>query len=189
MIIKKKLIQYLNNLETSVDIQETYSYFQSRRYGYPKVLNISIIVPFIAEFFAIICILLGRAPKNVLTEYYNSHGIVMLKEIYEKTTVGIFLSKKIIERARFQKLNLSRISEQALISVLDYLEPQNSNQSSDSLDNSSFPKKVEWAGPDLNRRPSARQADVLTELDDRPYSHFRMFFWYLSFSFLQAPKT
>ena len=25
-----------------------------------------------------------------------------------------------------------------------------------------------WAGPDLNRRPSARQADVLTELDYRP---------------------
>ena len=25
-----------------------------------------------------------------------------------------------------------------------------------------------WAGPDLNRRPSARQADVLTRLDDRP---------------------
>ena len=25
-----------------------------------------------------------------------------------------------------------------------------------------------WAGSDLNRRPSARQADVLTMLDDRP---------------------
>jgi hypothetical protein len=26
-----------------------------------------------------------------------------------------------------------------------------------------------WAGPDSNRRPSARQADVLTELDYRPF--------------------
>src|SRR3972149_6358649 len=26
----------------------------------------------------------------------------------------------------------------------------------------------EWAGPDSDRRPSARQADVLTKLDDRP---------------------
>jgi hypothetical protein len=25
-----------------------------------------------------------------------------------------------------------------------------------------------WAGPDSDRRPSARQADVLTKLDDRP---------------------
>ena len=34
-----------------------------------------------------------------------------------------------------------------------------------------------WAGPDSNRRPSARQADVLTELDYRPielvYFRFR----------------
>ena len=27
-----------------------------------------------------------------------------------------------------------------------------------------------WAGPDSDRRPSARQADVLTRLDDRPTS-------------------
>ena len=26
----------------------------------------------------------------------------------------------------------------------------------------------EWAEPDSDRRPSARQADVLTRLDDRP---------------------
>jgi hypothetical protein len=30
-------------------------------------------------------------------------------------------------------------------------------------------EKVQWwAGPDSDRRPSARQADVLTRLDDRP---------------------
>ncbi len=28
--------------------------------------------------------------------------------------------------------------------------------------------EIEWAGPDSDRRPSARQADVLTRLDDRP---------------------
>ena len=107
----------------------------------------------------------------------------------KNTTVSLYLSKKTVERARFNNLNLSRITEQALISILDYLEPQNNKISSDFLGKPSFPKKVEWAGPDLNRRPSARQADVLTRLDDQPYSHFRMFFWYLSFSFLQTPKT
>ena len=103
-----------------------------------------------------------------------------------KTTVSLYLAKKTVERARFHNLNLSRISEQALISILDYLEPQN-NKSSDILGEASFQKKVKWwAGPDLNRRPSARQADVLTELDDRPYRHFRMVFWYLSFSFFRS---
>ena len=34
----------------------------------------------------------------------------------------------------------------------------------------------EWAGPDSDRRPSARQADVLTRLDDRPtYAYFLVF--------------
>ena len=41
---------------------------------------------------------------------------------------------------------------------------------------SAFPiKRQWWAGPDLNRRPSARQADVLTELDDRPIANLGCF--------------
>ena len=36
----------------------------------------------------------------------------------------------------------------------------------------SFFNKKKWAGPDLNQRPSARQADVLTELDYRPIACF-----------------
>ena len=31
-------------------------------------------------------------------------------------------------------------------------------------------KEWKWAGPDLNRRPLARKANVLTRLDDRPFS-------------------
>jgi hypothetical protein len=63
------------------------------------------------------------------------------KKSSEKTTVGIFLSKKTVEQARFHKLNLSRIAEQALISILDYLEPQNNNQSSNFLGTASFLKE------------------------------------------------
>jgi len=58
-----------------------------------------------------------------------------------KTTVSLYLTKKTVERARFHNLNLSRITEQALISILDYLEPQNS-KSSDFLDRNSFLKEV-----------------------------------------------
>ena len=40
-----------------------------------------------------------------------------------------------------------------------------------------------WAGPDLNRRPLARKANVLTKLDDRPpeLAYF-VRFWLLSFA-------
>jgi len=39
-----------------------------------------------------------------------------------KTTVSLYLSKKLVEKARNYRLNLSRITEQALSSILDYLE-------------------------------------------------------------------
>jgi hypothetical protein len=46
-----------------------------------------------------------------------------------------------------------------------------------------------WAGPDSNRRPSARQADVLTRLDDRPLTAILgCVFSYLSFSLPLCPK-
>jgi hypothetical protein len=63
------------------------------------------------------------------------------KKSSEKTTVGIFISKKIVKRARFHNLNLSRIAEQALTSILDYLEPQNNQQSSKFLSTGSFLKE------------------------------------------------
>src|SRR3990170_7198442 len=39
-----------------------------------------------------------------------------------------------------------------------------------------------WAGPDSNRRPSARQADVLTKLDDRPAGIIYSVFGYIATS-------
>ena len=59
----------------------------------------------------------------------------------KKTTVSLYLSKRTVERARSHNLNLSRIAEQALISILDYLEPQNKNQSSNFLGTASFLKE------------------------------------------------
>jgi hypothetical protein len=59
----------------------------------------------------------------------------------KKTTVSLYLTKKTVEKARFHKLNLSRITEQALISILDYLETQNNNQSSNFLSTGSFLKE------------------------------------------------
>ena len=44
-----------------------------------------------------------------------------------KKTVGITLPPKLIEEARKHKLNISRICEQALQSVLEYMETQKIN--------------------------------------------------------------
>ena len=62
-----------------------------------------------------------------------------------KTTVSPYLNRKIVEKARNHRLNLSRITEQALLSILDYLEAQNnqlySNGSSVFLNRRSFLKE------------------------------------------------
>ena len=42
-----------------------------------------------------------------------------------KTTVSLYLNRKLVERARNRRLNLSRVTEQDLSSILDYLKPQN----------------------------------------------------------------
>ena len=87
-----------------------------------------------------------------------------------KTTVSVYLDRKLVESAKNIGLNLSRVTEQALSSILDYFEPQNIQKSSNSPIQDSNGSIVWWAGPDSDRRPSARQADVLTRLDDRPTS-------------------
>ena len=46
----------------------------------------------------------------------------------EKTTVGVYLNRNLVERAINRHLNLSRVTEQALSSILDYLEPQNNQK-------------------------------------------------------------
>ena len=52
-----------------------------------------------------------------------------------KTTVSLYLNKTLVEKARIHKVNLSKITESALTSIIDYFdfsEPQN-NESSQFL--------------------------------------------------------
>jgi post-segregation antitoxin (ccd killing protein) len=62
-----------------------------------------------------------------------------------KTIVSLYLSRKLVEKARNQSLNLSRVTEQALSSILDYMESQNiklaSETSSAFLSSGSFLKE------------------------------------------------
>jgi len=39
-----------------------------------------------------------------------------------KTTVSLYLSKNLVEKAKKHRLNLSRITEKALTSIIEYLE-------------------------------------------------------------------
>jgi post-segregation antitoxin (ccd killing protein) len=63
-----------------------------------------------------------------------------------KTTVSLYLAKELVEKARNHRLNLSRIAEQALSSILDYLEAKNSEMP--SSDGSAF----------LNRRSFLKES-------------------------------
>ena len=82
-----------------------------------------------------------------------------------KTTVSLYLNRNLVERARNRRLNLSRVTEQALSSILDYLEPQK-HQSSLFLSPGSFPKEsgVDGTGfePAASTMPTWRsyQADL-----------------------------
>lgn len=82
-----------------------------------------------------------------------------------KTTVSLYLNKNLIKKARKHKLNLSKITEQALTSILTYLETKN-NESSKILDKTSFQKEVlvDGAGfePAASTMPTWRsfQADL-----------------------------
>jgi hypothetical protein len=58
-----------------------------------------------------------------------------------KTTVSLYLNKILVEKAKIHKLNLSRITEQALSSILGYLETQNHQTSSNFLSTGSFQKE------------------------------------------------
>ncbi len=77
-----------------------------------------------------------------------------------KTTVSLYLSKKLVKKTRIHKLNLSRITEQALTSILDYLETQNTTKSSKFLAEASFLKEDSRAGSSVWYERRLRKAEA-----------------------------
>ena len=79
-----------------------------------------------------------------------------------KTTVSMYLDRKLVERARNHRLNLSRITEQALSSILDYMESQNSEESSAfSLSTGSlFPKRESVVVPRAGFEPATTRSSA-----------------------------
>ncbi len=86
-----------------------------------------------------------------------------------KATISLYLNKKLVEKARNHRLNLSRITEQALSSILDYMEAQNIGINSFLAHNGSSPRKIEWTGRDLNPRLPPCEGGDHTRLIYRPF--------------------
>ena len=81
-----------------------------------------------------------------------------------KGNVVLYLDKDLVEKSKELGFNLSKTFENHLKHLITQFSTGNSVNNFESKRNGS----LRWAGPDSDRRPSARQADVLTKLDDRP---------------------
>jgi hypothetical protein len=88
---------------------------------------------------------------------HSNKSIQITRVKVRRKTVGLTIRENLLSEARENEINLSKLLENTLIQTL---EPQTNGFSLIKVLFS--PKeKVWWAGPDLNRRPSARQADIL----------------------------
>ena len=81
-----------------------------------------------------------------------------------KHNVVLYIDKELVQKSKELGFNLSKTFENHLKHLITKFSTCNSANKFDSTS-----KNGEWwAGPDLNRRPLARKANVLTKLDDRP---------------------
>ena len=82
----------------------------------------------------------------------------------QTSIMSCYISTRNWLKSRELGFNLSKTFENTLkhlINTCSNVNPLNNSENSGI-------QGCWWAGPDLNRRPSARQADVLTELDYQP---------------------
>jgi post-segregation antitoxin (ccd killing protein) len=77
-----------------------------------------------------------------------------------KTTVSLYLSKNLVKNARKQGLNLSRIMEQALSSIVGYLKAQKGSESAKCRSASSVLNEGEWAGSSVWYECRLRKAEA-----------------------------
>jgi post-segregation antitoxin (ccd killing protein) len=78
-------------------------------------------------------------------------------QMTNKHNLVLYVDQELVEKSRELGFNLSKTFENTLkqlINTYSNVNPLNNNRNSDI-------QNTWWAGPDLNRRPSARQADVL----------------------------
>ena len=81
-----------------------------------------------------------------------------------KGNVVLYLDKDLVDKSKELGFNLSRTFENHLKQLISQRTNSEFTQNYVTGEN----KLKWWAEPDLNRRPLARKANVLTRLDDRP---------------------
>ena len=109
---------------------------------------------------------LALASARVQPQISNKHNLVLC------------IDHEFVETSRNLGFNLSETFEnhlKQLVTRFSQVNQLNNRESNATHDNW-------WAGPDLNRRPLARKANVLTKLDDRPTGLAYSAFWLLSFA-------
>jgi hypothetical protein len=100
---------------------------------------------------------------DLLLDYHISCPRMRI-QMPTKGNVVLYLDKELVKKSKELGFNLSKTVENHLKQLI-------SGNSPVSLQNNGYSENnnvMWWAGPDSDRRPSARQADVLTRLDDRP---------------------
>lgn len=81
-----------------------------------------------------------------------------------KGNVVLYLDKDLVDKSKELGFNLSRTLENHLKQLISQRTSTEVTQNHVTGENMS----KWWAEPDLNRRPLARKANVLTRLDDQP---------------------
>ena len=99
-------------------------------------------------------------------------------QLSNKHNLVLYIDKELVEKTRNLGFNLSKTFENHLKQLLTQYSTVNSVN---NIGNNGS-QNAWWAGPDSNRRPSARQADVLTELDYRPAGLVYFLFLYIATS-------
>ena len=85
-------------------------------------------------------------------------------QMANKGNVLLYLDKDLVEKSKELGFNLSNTFENYLKYLMTQLPTGNTVNNFNSVNKSD----EEWAEPELNRRPLACKANVLTRLDDRP---------------------
>jgi hypothetical protein len=91
----------------------------------------------------------------------------MRMQMTNKGNVVLYSDRELVSKSKELGFNLSKVFENHLKLLMTEYSTMNTQNNSESTVN----KALRWAEPDLNRRPLARKANVLTRLDDRP-PHF-----------------
>ena len=78
-----------------------------------------------------------KSPRRKCTKYQNKSNT--------KTTVSLYLDKNLVQSAKNQGLNLSKVTENALLTILN--NPITRNSQRLSLPEVSFTKENSMAGP------------------------------------------